>query len=186
MSNASADNILILGGTGCGKSELARYLVTLRLASNRYLKPVALDPHKQFVADEAVGLVAVMVSRLRGSPPTLFIIDETSQLAAPERAALVTLFSQARHGGHKVLAIGQRPLMLPLSARSQATEVWAGRLIPDDLKLMADEMGYELEAKTPEQFAFVRLDLKDGVTGPWKLVKGADKKKRLTVGKYRE
>jgi DNA helicase HerA-like ATPase len=129
-------HVLIAGKTGSGKTALARALVAHFERPCLIFDPLRSPgwPTEYVYAEESRFLAAVAQARSCN-----VVIDEAPELIGGVRPAHVWLATQARHLGHLVHFLAQRPALLSPTVRGSCSHVLALRMSQTDADLLAEE-----------------------------------------------
>jgi ABC-type dipeptide/oligopeptide/nickel transport system ATPase component len=137
---------LIIGGTGCGKSYLARHLASLDAAKGRKIivrSPFGYDWRGGIdLLTDSMGKVRDVANKGRNLS---IIIDETSTLSNDERLILRELATKARHRGHVVTMVAHAATRaIEPMIRAQCGELFVFRISGRSADALEDDTGVQL------------------------------------------
>ena len=138
MSETGA-HTLIVGTTESGKTTLARLMCAQYRALG--IKTIVLDPlnDPQWNADFQTRDPAEFLAVVRASRQCGAFIDEGSENIGRFDTEMHFCTTQARHLGHRMTIICQKPTQIAPVVRDNCSQVAAFRIAPSGAKLIADD-----------------------------------------------
>jgi ABC-type glutathione transport system ATPase component len=140
-------HILIVGGSTCGKSSLARVLIdkskkkkTDAIVFDPFFVDGISDAQELWGAEQATSSKMKFGRMVNKSLRCLTVVDEASEWGKSSKF-LETIASKFRHRGQKIIFICQNYTMLSPTIRNQCSHIYVFRTLGESCKSLCKEYG---------------------------------------------